>query len=163
MALLRLQPGMTIWDLGAGSGALAIEAALLAPGGQVWAVEKDRRRGAQIEANRRRYGIENLVVRSACLPEGLDDLPAPHRIFIGGSGAALEDVIDKSVDRLRAGGLMVVSAVMLATLQAAWRCLQDRDLQPEVRQIQIQRSASLAGGLRMVPLNPVWLIRGMKT
>lgn len=84
LAALRIAPGHTVWDLGAGSGAVAVEAAALARHGLVVAVERDPARVALIEENRRRFHAPNLLVVHGTLPHCLDDLPDPDRVCIGG-------------------------------------------------------------------------------
>ena len=88
LASLRLHPGQVLWDIGAGSGSVGLEASLLLAGGRIVAVEKNPQRAAQISANRDKFGVANLDVVCGEAPACLAGLPAPHRVFIGGGGDA---------------------------------------------------------------------------
>jgi len=162
LARLHLMPRQVLWDLGAGSGAVAIEASLLMPGGRIWAVEKDPRRAAQIRANRDRFGVDRLEVVEAVLPAGLDTLADPDRVFIGGGGAALAEIAAAVCRRLGQGGVVVINTVLVDSLHAAVRCLKDHGLSVDVSQVQVNRSRPLAGSERLEALNPVWIIRGRR-
>ena len=84
LALLRIAPRHVVWDIGAGSGAVALEAAVLAHEGRVVAVERSAGRAMSIQENRRRFGVAILDVRLGEAPECLPALPDPQRVFIGG-------------------------------------------------------------------------------
>ena len=160
LAHLGLRPRQVLWDLGAGSGAVACEASLLMPGGQIWAVEKNPARIQQIRANRDRWGIANLSVVEAVLPEGLTQLPDPDRVFIGGAGHALAGTIDIVCRRLPQTGVLVVNTVLMDSLHATLRQLRSKGWNTDVVQVQVSRSQPLAESDRLQAMNPVWIIRG---
>ena len=160
LARLSLMPGQILWDLGAGSGAVSIEASLLVPGGKIWAVEKNPARIEHIRTNRDRFGITNLDVVESVLPRGLSNLPDPDRVFIGGSGEALAETIDIVCRRLSSAGVLVVNTVLMDSLHDTLRRLRSNGLDTDVVQIQVSRSQPLADSDRMQAMNPVWIIRG---
>ncbi len=160
LARLSLMPRQILWDLGAGSGAVSIEASLLMPGGQIWAVEKDPARVEQIRTNRDRFGITNLEVVESVLPRGLSALPDPDRVFIGGGGGALAETIAIACRRLPAAGVLVVNTVLMDSLHDTVRHLRSNGLATDVVQIQVSRSQPLADSDRLQAMNPVWIIRG---
>lgn len=163
LARLALKPGLTIWDLGAGCGSVGLEAGLLSPGGRVWAVEKEVERLADIRANRAAFQAGWLEVIQADLPAGLDDLPDPDRVFIGGGGPALADIIVTAAQRLAPKGVMVVSAVRLSAMETARRQMARAGLDVDLTSVRIERGRALAGDIYMKPLTGVWLIRGAKS
>ena len=130
-SLLRPAPDAVFWDLGAGSGAVAIEAASLLPEGRVYAVERVPRRALDIQENRRRCGAANLHVVLGAAPDCLDALPAPHAVFVGGglSGGSAAALLATLYDRLAPGGRLAVACVLLDSLAACRRSLRDLDLQ----------------------------------
>ncbi|MFZ5586768.1 MAG: precorrin-6y C5,15-methyltransferase (decarboxylating) subunit CbiE [Thermodesulfobacteriota bacterium] len=160
LGLLELEPGLTLWDLGAGSGALGLEASLLIPGGRVVAVEADPDRAAMIRANRAAFGVGCLEVHPLRLPTGMDGLPTPDRVFVGGGGRDLGAIIAGAAARLRPGGVIVAAAVRLESLMAARQALAAAGLTVETTLIQAGRGAALTGGEYIKALNPVWLARG---
>ena len=162
LAHLGLMPGQALWDLGAGSGAVAIEASLLMPGGRIWAVEKNPVRINQIITNRDRYEVTNLEVVQADLPEGLRNLPDPDRVFIGGGGSSLGETLDVVGRRLAMDGIIVVNTVLMDSLHEALEHLKAVGMDTDVVQIQASRSRPLAASDRLEALNPVWIIRGRR-
>ena len=162
LALLRVAPGHTVWDLGAGSGSVALEAALLAWRGRVVAVEKDPARVRMIAANRRRLRRWHVDLVQARLPEGMDDLPRPDRVFVGGGGKALTAILEQVVARMAGDAIVVVNTVLLESLAAARRTLQRLGLATEVIQVQVSRSRATADDERLQAENPVWIVRGSK-
>lgn len=163
LAKLRLGPGMTLWDIGAGSGSLGIEASLLLPGGAVIALEQDPARVKMIKANRARYGVGLLEVIQGRAPEALAGLPAPDRVFIGGGGQGLGGIIKAAAAALAPGGIIVVSAVLLQSMETARAALAAAGLAVGETMLQISRSAPVAGQAMLKALNPIWLIRGAKS
>ncbi|BBO75984.1 precorrin-6Y-methylase [Desulfosarcina widdelii] len=162
LAKLRLKPGLTLWDLGAGSGSVGIEASTLIGPGRIIAVEKRAARLAQIRENAERYGVYNLDAVQCTLPEGLADLPAPDRIFIGGGGRELAAIIAVSAQLLRPEGVVVVNTVLADNLCRALDALKAADMSTEVVQLQVSRSKAMPWSRRFEALNPVWIISGTR-
>jgi precorrin-6Y C5,15-methyltransferase (decarboxylating) len=162
LSKLRLGDGQILWDLGAGSGSVAIEASTFIKAGQIYAVEKDARRIRQIEMNRDRFGIGNLGIVQATLPDGLENLPQPDRIFIGGGGKRLGGIIETAAARLAAGGIMVINTVLIKNLDVAVETFKQCDLNTELIQVQISRGRAMPWDQRLEAQNPVWIVTGSK-
>jgi precorrin-6Y C5,15-methyltransferase (decarboxylating) len=162
LAKLRLEAGHVLWDLGAGSGSVGIEAALLIGSGKIVAVEKDLHRIEQIKANAQRFGVRNLRVVQAELPEGLARLPKPDRIFIGGGGRNLPRILSAAVRHLKPYGIVVINAVLLQNVHDAAAALRRLGFATEIVQVQIHRSEQMPWSERLEALNPVWIITGIR-
>ena len=163
LSKLRLGPRHTLWDLGAGSGSVAVEAALFVTAGKIIAVEKDPQRVEQINANAKRFDVGNLRAVQARLPEGLARLPRPHRVFIGGGGRDLPGIIAAAARRLRPDGILVVNTVLVKNLDAAAETLRELGFRTEIVQVQILRGQDMPFSTRLEALNPVWIITGVRT
>jgi precorrin-6Y C5,15-methyltransferase (decarboxylating) len=160
LAKLALLPGLVLWDVGAGCGSVGLEASLLLKGGRIFAVEQDQGRAAQIEANRQMFGVWNLEVVLARAPECLESLPAPQRVFVGGGGKDLAEILTTAINRLGPDGKVVLTATLLDTLEEARRVLNEAGWAMEVVQLQISRSRPLGASHYLQALNPVWIITG---
>ena len=144
--------------MGAGCGSVGLEASLLLPGGQVLAVEQQPERARQIMANRSRLGIGNLEVVHGAAPDCLAALPRPDRVFIGGGGRSIQQILEAVLARIQPRGRVVVTATLLATLHTAGEVLQARGWEVEICQVQISRSRELGSSAYLQALNPVWII-----
>jgi precorrin-6Y C5,15-methyltransferase (decarboxylating) len=162
LAALELAPDNILWDLGAGSGSVGIEATLFLPDGFVYAVEKNQGRVSQIKANVERFKVKNLSVTLAQLPHGLANLPRPDRVFIGGSGKNLGQVLDVVATVLNPLGRIVVNTVLMETLHLAVSVLEEKGFRVSLTQAQISKSRNMPWGRRMEALNPVWIIAAQK-
>ena len=162
LAALALAPDNILWDLGAGSGSVGIEASLFLPEGFVYAVEKNKDRIGQIQANVKRFAVKNLSAVQAQLPNGLGDLPRPDRVFIGGSGKDLDQVLSAVVTVLNPLGRIVINTILMETLHLAVSVLEERGFEVEITQAQISKSRKMPWGRRMESLNPVWIIAAQK-
>ncbi len=153
LAKLRLVPGI-MWDLGAGSGSVAIEAATLNHGLKVWAVEKEPDRIKRIENNARKHGcLDDLKIISGKSLDVLENLPDPDRIFIGGGGQEIGEITTKAFFRLSSAGFLVATAVTLESRAMLSSVLIDECL--EVVEINIARSQPL-GNMRLLKSeNPI--------
>ena len=158
LSKLRLTAGNVLWDLGAGSGSVAIEASLLIGNGQMIAVEKNPNRVRDIQTNAGRFNLANLLVVQTELPDGLAELPAPDRVFIGGGGKRLARIIEVAAGHLDPKGIIVVNTVLLESLHAATQIFEKLRFECEVTQIQINRSRSMPWGRRLEAENPVWIV-----
>jgi precorrin-6Y C5,15-methyltransferase (decarboxylating) len=123
-SLARLAPlaGQRLWDVGAGSGAVAIEWLRALRRGQAIAIERDPERCARIERNAQRLGTPEIVVAQGSAPAALDGLPPPDAIFIGG-GLSEPGLLERCWQALPQGGRLVANAVTIEGEQAllAWR------------------------------------------
>jgi len=153
-----------IWDIGSGSGSIGIEASLQVPLGQVFAIEKHPGRIADIIYNIKKFNCTNIKVLNTDFPKGIDDLKTPDRIFIGGGGANLEQIIKASCDRIAPFGIIVINTVLMQSLETSLRILKEYKFDPQIVQIQVSKSTSkgMLFGDRLEALNPVWIISGSK-
>jgi precorrin-6Y C5,15-methyltransferase (decarboxylating) len=160
LAKLQLLNNHILWDLGAGSGSVSIEASLLIPSGKVFAIEKNPARIQQIEINKNSFGVKNLEIIQTLLPEGLEGLPRPDRIFIGGGGRDLGRIINAAVTFLKPEGRVVVNTVLMQNIQTATETLKASKFVTNTVQVQISRSRPMPWGERFDAQNPVWIISG---
>ncbi len=162
LAKLSLAPENILWDLGAGSGSVAIEASVLITRGVIVAVEQNASRVSQIESNMRRWGVVNMEVVQAVLPSGLENLPTPDRVFIGGGGRDLDRIITAAAALMSPGGVMVVNTVLLANLERILGALRDMGFETEAIQIQVCKTKPMPWSERFEAGNPVWILSGRK-
>jgi len=155
LAAMGIRPDSVIWDIGAGSGSVSIEAALLAPEGRVYAVEVDPEGVEICRENLRAHAVDNVRVIAGRAPEALADLESPDAVFIGGSKGSMEEIIDVVIDRLQPGGHLVVNAITLENVGETYQALRKRGLVPEVTLLQVSRAEPLAHYLRYEALNPI--------
>jgi precorrin-6Y C5,15-methyltransferase (decarboxylating) len=125
-------------------------------------VEKNPQRIGQIHTNRRRFGIGNMQVVQAHLPEGLTDLPDPDRIFIGGGGKKLGDIVITAAGRLKPAGIIVINTVLVGNMTTAVNQLESLGLEMEMIQIQVNRAKTMPFSHRLEAINPVWIITGRR-
>jgi precorrin-6Y C5,15-methyltransferase (decarboxylating) len=155
---LAIRPADTVWDVGAGTGSVSVEAARAACAGQVLAVERADEAVALIEENRARFGLSNLHVVHGCAPEALAGLDAPDRVFVGGSSGSLEGILRAALAANPAVRLCV-AAVTLETVSSALACVQALDLREvDICQVGIARAHEAGAYHLMRAQNPVYLI-----
>lgn len=158
IAKLALSETAVVWDIGAGSGSVAVECALLCPRAQVFAVEKNEEDVANVRANIARFGAHNVTAVHATAPDGLENLPGPDAVFVGGTGKRMEPLLDVCWERLSPGGRLVVALATLDNLAAAHAWFKARDVAVEVTQLQVARGVPILDMTRLEALNPVTLM-----
>ena len=158
----RLAHGQTVWDIGAGTGSLSIEAAIQVADGKVYAVERLAEGVDLIRQNRDNFSLNNLEIIHGQAPQTLYELPGPDRVFIGGSGGQFKDILYYLSDRLKPGGRIIITAVTLETPGRAVEILQELDFKPDICQIFAARALSISNMHLMQGLNPVYIITAEK-
>lgn len=158
LAMLRIRPDATVWDIGAGSGSVAVEAAILAPRGNVFAIEVDPEGIDLCRENARAHGTDNVRVVAGRAPEALEGLAPPDAVFVGGSKGSMGPIIVAVLNALRPGGRLVANAVTLENVAEAYSALRGQGLEPEVTLVQIARCVPLARYQRYESLNPIHLL-----
>ncbi len=163
LATARLAPEHLVYDIGAGTGSLAVEAALQTTQGQVWAIERQEEALDLIRANANRFEVNNLEVVSGVAPEALMPLPQVDRIFIGGSGGRLPEVIRVAATKLLPGGIIVLNAVTWDTLAQSQELLgQNGYVGLEVVCLNVARLESMGSARLFKAQNPVYIISARK-
>lgn len=161
LSKLEVRDGAVYWDVGAGTGSVSVELALLAPRSPVYAVEYKGEACALIRANRERFGVYNLELAEGRAPEALADLPAPDGVFIGGSEGELLPILEAALGRNPAARFCV-TAIAVETLGVAVAAFTQLGMSPQVTQITVARSRRAGERNLMLGQNPVWIITGQK-
>ena len=158
LARLQLRADSRVWDIGAGSGSVGLEAARLCPQGHVWAIEKNEADVAIARQNVQAFGVSNHTLVHGKAPEGLEAWDDPDAVFIGGSGGELAELIALCLRRLRPGGWLVMNFVTLENLATATQALAALQARWDVLQLQAARSKPILHMHRMAAENPVWIV-----
>src|SRR5262249_14484403 len=158
LAQLDIQPGSVVWDTGAGSGSVAIEAAQLAEPGVVYAIEQDAADYHLLLANAQTFGVRNLTPVHGTAPAVFAGLPAPDAIFVGGTGHEVARLLEVAFAALRPGGRMAVNVATLESLSATYGTL--KKLAGDVRAllVNLSRGVDQLETLRFEAVNPTFLL-----
>lgn len=160
LAHLALRERDTVWDVGAGTGSVAVECAMLARRGRVFAVERDADACEGIRQNREKFGAWHLRVVEGEAPEALAGLPAPDRVFVGGSGGRLREILRLAREKNPAVRA-VVNAVTLETLTEALAALESEGYAGlETAQVLAARARPVGAYHMMTAQNPVFILSG---
>ncbi len=160
----QIAPDAVVYDIGAGTGSLSIEAARLAPAGHVYAIEKNPEGIGLIAENAKKFSVENITVVEGAAPDALAGLPTLDVALIGGSGRRLADILDIIGERLRPNGRIVANAITIQTVAA---CLDyfhaHADLYTyEAIQVQISRLEHVGPYDMAKALNPIYIITAQR-
>ena len=155
---LGLSAKSVLWDVGAGTGSVSIEAALACPEGRVWSIEYKKDALALLAENRAKYCLQNMSIIEGRAPDALAGLPAPTHVFIGGSGGEIGRILDL-VLACNPGAKVVVNCITsetLAALHDALDRLPVHDLQ--CTQVLVNREETLGSYHYLRAGNPVFII-----
>ncbi len=158
LSQLDLHPGNVFWDVGAGSGSVAIEAAGLVAPGPAYAIEQDPADYHLIVANAETFGVTNVKPVSGTAPEVFSSLPAPDAIFVGGNGGEVAKLLEASFASLRPGGRLVTNVGTVEMLTATYAVLKRLARGVEVRLINLSRGVEQLESLRFEAVNPTFLL-----
>ncbi|MDQ6951445.1 MAG: precorrin-2 C(20)-methyltransferase [Mariprofundales bacterium] len=158
LSQMQLKKNSIVWDIGAGSGAVGLEAARLCPNGWVYAIEKNAADFTIAESNRQQMGIHHYTLIHNKAPHEIDAWPDPDAVFVGGSGGELATLIGLILSRLKDGGHLVMNFVTLENLSAAVETLKRLNAAWDVTQMQVSRSKPILHMHRMGAENPVWIV-----
>ena len=158
---LGLGPDNIVWDIGAGTGSISIEAGFIVHRGKVFSVEKDLDNINLLEMNVQKLGMGNIEIVAGDAPDALSDLPSPDSVFIGGSGGHLSEILKEVVLRLKPGGRIVANFAILEHSQEFYNDLKTFGFGPDMVMANISRGKEMkSGGIRLESLNPVFIISG---
>ena len=168
LADLDLPKRGVLWDLGAGTGSVGLEALRLRPELKLMAVER-RAGGAQlIEANAERLGVTAAAVLErevgALITEGLPaGLERPDRVVLGGGGRSRAALLMQVLTLLQPGGVVLIPLATLEALAELRPLLEQQKLAVQISQLQAWRGQPLSDGTRLAPMNPTLILKGTKT
>lgn len=164
MCKAKVRLDSIVWDIGAGTGSLSIEAAFLAPQGKVYAVEKKDLAVELLQKNIAKFNLKDKIeVIAAEAPQGLDKLPVCDAVFIGGSGKHMFEILDVIDTKLKTGGRIVVNAVTVQTIaQITEYMSQKENYTYEAVQVQVNRLRKVGSYDMFNAQNPVYIVTCVK-
>ncbi len=160
---LGLRHDSVVWDIGAGTGSVSVEAALIASEGQVYAIERDTDSLPLLEANVVNLGSDNIHIVNGEAPAALKSLPNPDSVFVGGSGGNLSAILEYANSRLKPNGTIVVNLAVLERTSETYHLLKKLGLAAEITQVASSRGKEMPdGAVRLEALNPVFIVSGRR-
>lgn len=160
---LGLQQHQIIWDVGAGTGSISVEMARFAHHSKIYAIEKSAIALNLIEKNCHNFGVYNVKIISGSAIKVLEKLPHPDRVFIGGSGGEMEEILTIINRRINRQGKVAIALATLENLNQAQSWFHEHGWDYKILHAQISRSLSIANMTRFNPLNPVYIISATPT
>lgn len=162
LAKMQLSTDSIVWDIGAGSGSVGLEAASICQQGYVYGIEKNCADLSLIKENKQKMQLINYSIVCAKAPEKMADWLAPDAVFIGGSAGQLRPLIELIVNRLKSGGSLVMNFITLENLNESIAILKSLELQWELTQLQASHSKPILHMNRLQADNLVWIITVVK-
>lgn len=158
LAQMDIWRDSVVWDVGAGSGSVSVEAAQLATEGTVYAIEMDPEDHQLIEANAKRFSVENVVPILGRAPDAWENLPDPDCVFVAGGGREVQRIAEAAYLRLRSGGRLVINLVSIDNLSELRRSLRTHNDNVQVWMVNISRGTDQLDRLTFDALNPSFLV-----
>lgn len=155
---LHLTKDAVLYDIGAGTGSVAIESALQSVNIRVYAIEKNPQAVELIEKNKQKFCADWVRVCEAEAPQALEELEPPTHVFIGGSGGRLKEIL-ACVKEKNPQVRIVINAISLETLNEVMEAAEEGLLsEPEVTQLSVSKARKLGAYHMMTGQNPVYII-----
>lgn len=156
----QIAPDAVVYDIGAGTGSISIEAARLAPQGQVYAIERSSEGIGLIRANAANFAVKNVTVIQAEAPEGLADLPEADAILIGGSGGNLQEILTEVTPKLKSSGRLVLNCITVQTLMQCIEFMREHSdtYIYEAIQVQVTRLQQVGTYDMAKANNPIYIV-----
>ena len=156
----QIAPDAVVYDIGAGTGSLSIEAARLAPRGEVYAIERSSEGINLIRANAANFAVTNMQVIQAEAPDGLADLPEADAILIGGSGSRLPEILETVTPKLKQTGRLVLNCITVQTLMQCIEFMRSHsDIYVyEAIQVQVTRLQQVGTYDMAKANNPIYIV-----
>lgn len=154
---LHLTQNAVVYDIGSGTGSVAIEIAGVPGGVQVYAIERKPEAVELLRKNREHFHMDNMEIIEALAPEGLEELPVPTHAFIGGSGGRLLEIL-QVLYRKNPHMRIVINAISMETIAELREVLEAFPVEEEeILQMQVSRVKKLGGYHLPQAENPVWI------
>lgn len=156
---LRLKEGSVLYDIGSGSGSIAVEAAGLSETLQVYAIERKEEAISLIESNCKKFGVRNVLVIKALAPDGFSELPTPTHAFLGGSGGRMKEIMAELYQKnpkLR----VVMNAISIETIceiKEVIEAYKDKIKDLDIVQLQVSKAKKVGEYHLLQAQNPVWI------
>lgn len=158
LAQLSIQPESIVWDIGAGSGSVSIEAARLASSGKVYAIEPDQEDCQLLADNAERFGVSNVEVVCGRAPEAFSLLPDPDSVFVGGLGRETVGIAEVAFSRLKSGGQLVANLASLEKTSSLTAFLRQYTSNVGLLLLNISRGNYQLDNIRLEAVNPSFLV-----
>lgn len=160
MVKAQIAPDDIVWDIGAGTGSLSIEAARLAENGHVYSLERKHEGIELIHQNSEKFGVKNLTTIEAEAPEGMDKIPDCDVAIIGGSGRHLEPILDMIDAHLKVGGRIVLNCITIQTLSSCLEYMRNHKdkYNYEAMQVQVNRLEQVGPYDMAKAINPIYIV-----
>lgn len=154
---LHLTQNAVVYDIGSGTGSVAIEIAGLSAGVNVYAIERKPEAVKLLYQNRQHFGMDNIQIIETYAPEGLEDLPAPTHAFIGGSGGHLKEILE-TLYRKNSRMRVVINAISMETIAELKEAVESFPVEEaEIVQMQVSRVKKIGSYHMPQAENPVWI------
>lgn len=154
---LKLYQGAVVFDIGSGTGSIAMEMAGLSTDIQVYAIEQKKEAVSLIQQNKEKFQLENVTVIEAKAPEGLQNLPKASHAFIGGSGGNLKEILQVLYE-MNPDMRVVINAISMETICEIKEILTLYPIEnEEIVQMQVSRMKEVGKYHLMQAENPVWI------
>jgi len=160
----RLKPGMTVYDIGCGSGSISVEASLqVEKSGSVHAIDYDAKAVELTKKNITKFNLENISVIFGNAKEKINELPDADAIFIGGTGGDTKEIVELCENKLKSGGRIVIGIILIETLYSVLKTIENlKFTSVDITQITIGKSRKTSTGTMMLARNPVTIISSTK-
>ena len=155
LSKLQLTENAVCWDIGAGTGSVSVEMALLARRGSVYAVERNEAALPLLEENREKFRLENLHIVAGTAPEACSSLPAPTHVFLGGTAGKLDAIVSAALEK-NPNARIVAAAVTLESVGALCACMKDFSV-CECVSVQVCKAKTAGPYHLMQGQNPVYI------
>ena len=159
LAELDLAPSSVVWDIGAGSGSVSIEAAQIATEGKVYSIEMDPDDFELIKLNAQRFGVENLIPVLGRAPEAWESLDPPSAIFVGGTGRQVAKIVEMALPRLQPHGRLVAHVASLDNANDVWQCINGINGDAQIWMLNLARGVDQMDRLTFEAITPTFLLR----
>lgn len=156
---LNVQPSDIVYDIGSGTGSCSIELAMKAYNGTVYAIERKPEAVKLLKENIKNFGTYNIESVNSYAPEGLEILPPPDKVFIGGSGKELRSIVDTLINK-NPKVKIVITAITIESIGESVKVLEGKGYTPEITCINASHSHKLGGYNMMKAENPIYIILG---